>query len=186
MFFAPYMRNRLYIIDMSNGRKVNTIDELKVGDIVQHKARKTLKFKITRTIGRSSFSLQRCDMNGEVNTRYRGYRIGPSDVAKGYITLLKKADDAESKPAAEPTQKWTETSTRGTSITVGQLEKNDVLRQHTNIIAEFRRLEAQLSPENLTRDGEASPNQVAFIKKQIMDKWALLEAYVGQKVEPVV
>ena len=171
---------------MSNGREVQKLSDLNVGDIVQHKARKTLKFKVTKLIGRASFGVQRCDMNGELDTRYKGYRIGHADIQKGYITLLKKANDVESKPAAEPTQKWTETSTRGTSITVNELEKNDVLRQYTNITAEFRRLESQLSPENLTCDGEASPNQIAFMKKQIMDKWALLEAYVGQKVEPAV
>jgi len=169
---------------MSNGKTVERISDLYVGDIVRHKARKTLNFKITKRLGRTSLAMQRCDMAGNVDSRYKGYRIGPSDVSKGYITLVKKVDET-SAPEIEFTEAPVKKQvTQG--VTVDQLEEKDILRSHVNIIAEFRRLEAQLSPENLTCDGEASANQVAFLKKQIMDKWALLEAYVGQKVEPVV
>lgn|SRR5574344_929901 len=51
-----------------------------------------------------------------------------------------------------------------------------------NIIKEFATLLSDLSPENLTCDGEASMPQVRNKQANIERKWSLLESYVGHKV----
>jgi hypothetical protein len=48
--------------------------------------------------------------------------------------------------------------------------------------AEFLMLAGQLSPENLTCDGELSPSQVARKRRQINAQWASLEKRVGRTV----
>jgi hypothetical protein len=47
---------------------------------------------------------------------------------------------------------------------------------------EFLNLTAQLSPENLTCDGELSRSQVVQKKRRLDAQWATLEKTVGRKV----
>ena len=67
------------------------------------------------------------------------------------------------------------------AVTVESLKLNVFISR--NIIAEFEDLQAALEPENLTCDGECSPQQVAIKRKKIRSKWALLEKYIGYKVQ---
>jgi len=47
----------------------------------------------------------------------------------------------------------------------------------------FDTLSSELSPENLSCDGERSGNQIALARRDILQAWKELEAIVGHKVE---
>lgn len=70
-----------------------------------------------------------------------------------------------------------------TVYSIDLLEKKDFFGKSKNILAEFRSLESQYSPENLTSDGEASRGEVLKRKSELDRKWSLLESYLGLKVE---
>lgn len=46
----------------------------------------------------------------------------------------------------------------------------------------FRRIAAQLSPENLHRDGEATKAQVARARTELLHQWRTLEHQLGRSV----
>ena len=55
-------------------------------------------------------------------------------------------------------------------------------RVSKNIVAEFRFLEFQLSPKELTLNGTLSESEVSERRKALLGKWGLLEAYIGKRV----
>lgn len=54
-----------------------------------------------------------------------------------------------------------------------------------NIVKEFMRLLQELSPENISCDGELSMSQIRKREADIERKWKILETYVGHKVSKV-
>ena len=52
------------------------------------------------------------------------------------------------------------------------------------VFAFFARIEGNLSPENLSCDGEASAASIRNTRRELMGAWAELEAILGRKVEP--
>lgn len=156
---------------------ITNINDIRIGDIVKHAGRKTLMFKVTERKG-SSIIINRVDRAG-----FKGYRVGPSDVAKGYITLIKKGSEAD-ELATLGSQKETKAPVEETTerkLTIAQLRNNQFLYSQ-NIVDELAILESQLSPENLAMDGEATPRMIRIRRAKINDKIALLERYLGVKV----
>jgi len=153
--------------------KITSKSAIKMNDIVKHEFRKTLTFKVTETSPK--VIIRRCDPHSfEVQTRYKGYSLAPRDFSQGHITLVSNGPKIANKVI--------KISATAKITTVAELAKKDIFNEFENIIVEFLDLENQLSPENLTCDGEATNSQVASRRKEIMRKWSLLEMYVGQTV----
>ena len=57
-------------------------------------------------------------------------------------------------------------------------------RLTTEIKKKFIELDNQLSPENISCDGELSRTEVNRRYSQLMRKWRALERLIGRKVEP--
>lgn len=55
-------------------------------------------------------------------------------------------------------------------------------RVSKNIVAEFRLLEFQLRPQELSLQGTLSDAEVLERRKALLGKWSLLEAYIGKHV----
>ncbi len=67
------------------------------------------------------------------------------------------------------------------TITPGTLIKRPVPMPN-DIAAKFKSLASQLSPENLTCDGELNKIQVGMKRKKIMNEWKALETSLGRTV----
>lgn len=155
--------------------KVTNKSKLNIGDIVKHEYRKTLTFKVTEVSPR--VKIRRCNKAGDINERFKGYGLAPRDFSQGLITLVSKAVVEAKDPEV-----FYSKIVKEEGITVDQLESSTPFNELSNIINEFRKIECDLSPENLTCDGEASAYYVRKKKKELLSKWALLEQYVGRKV----
>lgn len=172
------------MMEKKPGQKITDITALEEGDIVRHTARKTLRFVVTGFRGHSAL-ISRCDEAGNPDNRYKGYRVGPKDVMRGALTYVDSRGEVLENKRADLKMEARITDDTHT-LNVARLEQQDFLGEYYHITCEFRKLETQLSPENLTCDGELSPNQIAARKKDIMNKWRLLEMYINKKVTPEV
>jgi hypothetical protein len=149
------------------------MNSIKVGSVVTHPYRKTIKFVVT-DIKHNCVIIHRADqIRGEyvVSPKYKNYRVPNNEIQSLKIVGESVVAPAKSTPAkSTPAKK-----------TIADLQKDIFVSP--NIVKEFLWLENLMSPENLHCDGEISPAQARAKLVQLKAKWALLEQYVGYSVE---
>lgn len=143
-------------------------------DVVTHPARKTVKFLIAEQTSHG-YRLRRV-----MTAAGGGYVVNPK--YKGYFVPFSKADVLTKVGSGKgPAPKAAKVVSNTKTTTVAALKSNPFISM--NIVSEFLRLQAAMSPENLTCDGERSAYAVRKAATEIRRCWTLLEQYIGQSVD---
>jgi len=170
--------------------KIRSTGDLQVNDIIEHRARKTLTFKVVE-FKNSKVIVRRFDEWGNPVEKYRGYAIGNSDIRNGAIRCVGYMTPVDGEPEdtrPKVTRGDTKLGAKGEKVYTLEELNGCIFGVHfglryNNILREFENLAGEFSPENLTCDGELSDVQVQRKRMELLAKWNLLEQYIGVKVQ---